>query len=636
MGAIVGDLAAVEEIFALKDLMTRLGVANLDCRDRRSARSAWGWASYLFNATIAGIEKADAAPIRCANPRGARKRRVLTPASEALAHGRLPDRFDRLAGRPHLSLRLSRRGAADARGCRSGRAWSSPPCQEGRTPGGDRRHGRAGAAGPRRNLLRSRHWAAAGGARTAAIRSLIGSGASWCSTSASCPAPKPRRWWRPARSTSVPVGRRLRHRARRLRDLYRQHTAMRARTGPMSSSRARPTPRNRASTSAPRGACRWPAAPPSHRGETGRSCARCRMRSAAASDPFAGAVARGAVQGASAAAAHRSDRARRTGGYHRACRARRRPRKDRVWPRARRLLSHQSDRAGVRRHGGMLAIAEGHAALTAAEEPPWRNCGPTTSGRWSSSSRRARFRSSFRRLHADPPKISAAVQIRRGPNVVGPWGPLYFRRSLQIHRQGTRSFRPAPTRGCFCWRRSSPPCLPSAWAVISVSAEWEIANLNIGVLYIFAISSLMVTASSWRVVVKLQVSVPRVAAFRRRRWLRGFDRLRHHHRAPVRLRSTSPRSSRRRRSECSTGSGCRCFPCSWCSSFRAGRDELSAVRSGGGDIPELVAGYAVEYLDAVPAVWPSSIATHHVRHGRTIGVPAAAVSGRAIHLNSRG
>ena len=35
---------------------------------------------------------------------------------------------------------------------------------------------------------------------------------------------------------------------------------MRARTGPMSSSRARLTPRNRASTSTPRGACRWPAA----------------------------------------------------------------------------------------------------------------------------------------------------------------------------------------------------------------------------------------------------------------------------------------------------------------------------------------------------------------------------------------
>src|SRR5712692_2552541 len=55
MGAIVGDLAAVEEIFALKDLMTRLGVGNLDCRQEGAALDPRrGRASYLFNATIAG------------------------------------------------------------------------------------------------------------------------------------------------------------------------------------------------------------------------------------------------------------------------------------------------------------------------------------------------------------------------------------------------------------------------------------------------------------------------------------------------------------------------------------------------------------------------------------------------------
>jgi NADH-quinone oxidoreductase subunit G len=70
MGAIVGDLAAVEEIFALKDLMTRLGVANLDCRqDDAALDPAAGRASYLFNATIAGIERADALLIVASNPR---------------------------------------------------------------------------------------------------------------------------------------------------------------------------------------------------------------------------------------------------------------------------------------------------------------------------------------------------------------------------------------------------------------------------------------------------------------------------------------------------------------------------------------------------------------------------------------
>src|SRR3984885_6016437 len=59
IGAIAGDLASVEEMFALKDLMTRLGSKNIDCRqDGEAFNPAWGRASYLFNATIAGIEKA--------------------------------------------------------------------------------------------------------------------------------------------------------------------------------------------------------------------------------------------------------------------------------------------------------------------------------------------------------------------------------------------------------------------------------------------------------------------------------------------------------------------------------------------------------------------------------------------------
>ena len=70
IGALVGDLAAVEEIFALKDLMARLGVTNLDCRQDGSAIDPqWGRASYLFNATIAGIDTADALLVVGSNPR---------------------------------------------------------------------------------------------------------------------------------------------------------------------------------------------------------------------------------------------------------------------------------------------------------------------------------------------------------------------------------------------------------------------------------------------------------------------------------------------------------------------------------------------------------------------------------------
>jgi NADH-quinone oxidoreductase subunit G len=70
IGAIAGELAGAEEMFALKDLISRLGSANIDARQDGSALDpAWGRASYLFNATIAGIDKADALLIVGANPR---------------------------------------------------------------------------------------------------------------------------------------------------------------------------------------------------------------------------------------------------------------------------------------------------------------------------------------------------------------------------------------------------------------------------------------------------------------------------------------------------------------------------------------------------------------------------------------
>ncbi|WP_457093011.1 NADH-quinone oxidoreductase subunit NuoG [Microvirga sp. P5_D2] len=70
IGAIVGDLAAVEEMFALKLLMQSLGVTNIDARqDGTALSSAYGRGSYLFNSTIAGIEDADAILIVGSNPR---------------------------------------------------------------------------------------------------------------------------------------------------------------------------------------------------------------------------------------------------------------------------------------------------------------------------------------------------------------------------------------------------------------------------------------------------------------------------------------------------------------------------------------------------------------------------------------
>ena len=70
IGAIAGDLCAVEDMFALQALMAALGSKNLDCRqDGAKLDPALGRASYLFNATVEGIEAADAILIVGSNPR---------------------------------------------------------------------------------------------------------------------------------------------------------------------------------------------------------------------------------------------------------------------------------------------------------------------------------------------------------------------------------------------------------------------------------------------------------------------------------------------------------------------------------------------------------------------------------------
>ena len=70
IGAIGGDLASVEELFALQSLIASLGSPNLDCRqDGAKLDPKAGRASYLFNPSIAGIEKADALLIVGSNPR---------------------------------------------------------------------------------------------------------------------------------------------------------------------------------------------------------------------------------------------------------------------------------------------------------------------------------------------------------------------------------------------------------------------------------------------------------------------------------------------------------------------------------------------------------------------------------------
>ncbi len=70
VGAIAGDLAGVEEMFALKQLIASLGSGHMDCRPAMSAIDpGMDRAAYIFNPAIAGIEQADALLIIGANPR---------------------------------------------------------------------------------------------------------------------------------------------------------------------------------------------------------------------------------------------------------------------------------------------------------------------------------------------------------------------------------------------------------------------------------------------------------------------------------------------------------------------------------------------------------------------------------------
>ena len=68
--AIAGDLAGAEEMFALKLLAEQLGSPHIDCRqDGAKLDPGLGRATYIFNATVAGIEQADAVLLIGTNPR---------------------------------------------------------------------------------------------------------------------------------------------------------------------------------------------------------------------------------------------------------------------------------------------------------------------------------------------------------------------------------------------------------------------------------------------------------------------------------------------------------------------------------------------------------------------------------------
>src|ERR671927_578580 len=88
-------------------------------------------------------------------------------------------------------------------------------------------------------------------------------------------------------------------------------------------------------------------------------------------------------------------------------------------------------------------------------------------------------------------KIWAAVQIRRGPNVVGPWGLFQSFADLLKFALKEPIIPAGANKGVFLLAPLVTCVLAlAAWAVVPVNAGWVIADINVGILYLFAISSL--------------------------------------------------------------------------------------------------------------------------------------------------
>jgi NADH-quinone oxidoreductase subunit H len=88
-------------------------------------------------------------------------------------------------------------------------------------------------------------------------------------------------------------------------------------------------------------------------------------------------------------------------------------------------------------------------------------------------------------------KVWGSVHLRRGPNVVGPWGTMQPFADLLKFILKEPIIPSSANKGVFVLAPLVGVVLAmAAWAVIPVANGWVIADINVGILYLFAVSSL--------------------------------------------------------------------------------------------------------------------------------------------------
>ncbi len=510
IGAIAGDLATVEEMYALKLLMQSLGSENIDCRqDGAALDPSLGRASYIFNPTIEGIEQADAVLIIGANPRfeasvlNARIRKrwqqgdlpvgVIGDVGDlrydyeqlgagpeslkALADGN-GSFFETLKNAKHPLIIVGQGALARADG-------AAILGQAAKLAAGGRARSRTTGTVLPFCTRRQRASAASISASCPARAARTSPACSATATCCSCSAPTRSTWAQTGGAFVVYIGTHGDAGAHRA-NVILPGAAYTEKSGTYVNTEGRVQQTNRAGF-----------AP----GEAKEDWAILRALSDVLGKklPFDSlADLRRKLYGEYPHLGRVDQIAAGDGGrYWPGCADRRPAEQGRVRLAGQGFLPDQSDRAGFRGHGRMFGPGQGRLQAGGG-------VGPMDS-----------FFSFYVLpaliillksvvlivvllifvayiLYADR-KIWAAVQLRRGPNVVGPWGLLQAFADLLKFVFKEPVIPSGANKGVFLLAPLVSAVLAlAAWAVIPVADGWGIANVNVGILYVFAISSLEV------------------------------------------------------------------------------------------------------------------------------------------------